>query len=285
MATTTPNFGWDIPQSTDLVKDGATAIAALGTDIDTALVDLKGGTTGQVLSKASNTDLDFTWSSVDPLTILDAKGDLITATAADTPARLAVGTNNQVLMADSSTSTGLKWGTVSSGGMTLIQETVASGLTSLSFSSIPNTYKSLLLVYNGLITSNNATAFNLRINNESASGTYRGLWFGQNSGFANGTLVGQAVTPTNFLRNVISSDGENTANGWLQIDNYASTTRLKNYMIDYSLQDSAIGSIYYTVNAIFNSTSAISSLDIVRTVGTGTFSNATNTSIRLYGVS
>ena len=63
MATTTTNFGWDIPQSTDLVKDGATAIAALGQDIDTALVDLKGGTTGQVLSKASNTDLDFTWAA------------------------------------------------------------------------------------------------------------------------------------------------------------------------------------------------------------------------------
>lgn len=43
-------------------------------------------------------------------TILDAKGDLIVATAADTPARLAVGSNNQVLMADSSQSTGVKWG-------------------------------------------------------------------------------------------------------------------------------------------------------------------------------
>ena len=63
MATTTTNFGWDIPQSTDLVKDGATAIAALGQDIDTSMVDLKGGTTGQVLKKASNTDMDFTWSS------------------------------------------------------------------------------------------------------------------------------------------------------------------------------------------------------------------------------
>jgi hypothetical protein len=63
MATTTTNFGWDIPQSTDLVKDGATAIAALGQDIDTALVDLKGGTTGQVLAKASGTDLDFSWSN------------------------------------------------------------------------------------------------------------------------------------------------------------------------------------------------------------------------------
>jgi hypothetical protein len=69
MATTTTNFGWDIPQSTDLVKDGATAIAALGQDIDTALVDLKGGTTGQVLAKASGTDLDFSWIEQDDTTL------------------------------------------------------------------------------------------------------------------------------------------------------------------------------------------------------------------------
>ena len=114
MATTTTNFGWDIPQSTDLVKDGATAIAALGQDIDTALVDLKGGTTGQVLAKASGTDLDFSWVAQDDSNaiqnaIVDAKGDLIAASAADTPARLAVGTDGQILTADSSTATGLKW--------------------------------------------------------------------------------------------------------------------------------------------------------------------------------
>lgn len=69
MATTTTNFGWDIPQSTDLVKDGATAIATLGQDIDTAFVDLKGGTTGQVLAKNSGTDLDFTWVEQDDTTL------------------------------------------------------------------------------------------------------------------------------------------------------------------------------------------------------------------------
>lgn len=64
MATTT-NFGWTTPDDTALVKDGASAIRTLGSGIDTSLVDLKGGTTGQVLSKATNTDLDFTWVNKD----------------------------------------------------------------------------------------------------------------------------------------------------------------------------------------------------------------------------
>ena len=63
MATTTPNFGWTVPTSSDLVKNGATAIETLGDAIDASLVDLKGGTTGQVLTKASGTDMDFTWSA------------------------------------------------------------------------------------------------------------------------------------------------------------------------------------------------------------------------------
>jgi hypothetical protein len=121
MPTTTPNFGWSVPVSTDLVKDGATAIELLGDSIDASLVDLKGGTTGQVLAKASGTDMDFSWVAVDPLTILDAKGDLITATAADTPARLAVGTNGQVLTADSTASTGIKWATPAGGGGKVLQ--------------------------------------------------------------------------------------------------------------------------------------------------------------------
>lgn len=124
MATTTTNFGWDIPQSTDLVKDGATAIAALGQDIDTSLVGLKGGTTGQVLSKTSATNMAFTWVDQDDSNaiqnaIMDAKGDLIVATAADTPARLAVGTNGYILTADSTAASGVKWAAPAGGGKVL----------------------------------------------------------------------------------------------------------------------------------------------------------------------
>ena len=135
MATTTPNFGWSVPTSTDLVKDGATAIETLGDSIDASLVDLKGGTTGQALVKNSNTDMDFIWSSIDPLTILDAKGDLISATAADTPARLAVGTNGHVLTADSTTATGLKWAAAAAGGGKVLQVVFASYATETTSTS------------------------------------------------------------------------------------------------------------------------------------------------------
>jgi len=145
MATTTPNFGWPVPTSTDLVKDGATAIEALGDGIDTSMVDLKGGLTGQVLAKATNADMDFSWVTTDDTNaiqnaIVDAKGDLIAATAADTPARLAVGANGTILTAASGESTGLKW----QGAWTTYTPTIANfvrgnGTETARYSRVGNT--------------------------------------------------------------------------------------------------------------------------------------------------
>lgn len=69
MANPTTNFGWVMPTSTDLVTDLPADFAVFGQGVDTTMADLKGGTTGQVLSKASNTDMDFTWIEQDDTTL------------------------------------------------------------------------------------------------------------------------------------------------------------------------------------------------------------------------
>ena len=115
MATTT-NYSWTTPDDTALVKDGAAAIRSLGTAIDTTVFN----NAGAAIAK----------------TIVDAKGDIIAATAADTVARLAVGANDSVLTADSSTATGLKWAIPAAGGKVLqvVSATTSTTATSTSTS-------------------------------------------------------------------------------------------------------------------------------------------------------
>lgn len=157
----TTNFNWPTPADTDLVKDGAAAIRNLGNGIDTSLIDLKGGTTGQILSKASNADMDFTFitpnvgditevqagtgisvaSGTGPIPVvtnsmateITAKGDLIVGTGSGTFDNLPVGTNGYTLVADSSVSpTGLKWAAPAGGGKVLqvVQGTTTTAATS-----------------------------------------------------------------------------------------------------------------------------------------------------------
>lgn len=201
MATTT-NFGWETPDDTDLVKDGAAAIRTALGGVDTSFVDLKGGTTGQVLAKASNTDLDFVWSadaSGIPATIFDAKGDIIAATAADTASRLAVGANNTVLTADSSTATGLKWATPASGGMTLLASGSLSG-SSVSVTSISQDYLDLVVyVSNWNMTSN--ADLHLRINNVASGYSKVYQNYEQSTYTGSGGINQSAGHLSNYLQN------------------------------------------------------------------------------------
>lgn len=280
MATTT-NFGWETPDDTDLVKDGALAIRTLGSAIDTSLVDLKGGTTGQVLSKTSDTDMDFTWVTSDDANaiqnaIVDAKGDLITATAADTPARLAVGANDQVLTADSTTSTGLKWATPSSGGMTLLSTTTLSG-SSTTISSISGSYTSLYLIYTGIQTSSDNSEIWIRFNSDTGT-NYDSVVFGA----ANTTFT------TNLFNNEskaiigkTTSDGASFYKGYGQmtINQYTSTST-KVFNGANSMRRNTNADIYGLQNiGQYRGSSAISSITF--TLNTGTYSAGT---VYLYGV-
>jgi len=215
MATTT-NFGWETPDDTDLVKDGAAAIRTSLNGVDSSFVDLKGGTTGQVLSKASGTDLDFTWVAQDDSNaiqnaIVDAKGDLIAATAADTPARLAVGTNGQVLTADSAEATGLKWAPASGGGLIKLAAATFSNVASFNPGSYFNsTYKRYKLIVTAYSSVNNAdlwVKFRYSSNSTSLSANYYSSYtgrayttaaiFGDVSNGSNGMAVGRMSSDSN----------------------------------------------------------------------------------------
>ena len=234
MATTT-NFGWNTPDNTDLVKDGALAIRTLGSAIDTSMADLRGGTTGQILAKQSNTDMDFQWIANDQgditevvagtglsgggtsgsvtltntvATAYDAKGDLIVGTGADTFSKLTAGTNGHVLTADSSTSTGLKWAAVASGGKVLqvvsatkadtFSSTAASptDITGISASITPsaNTSKILVLVTLGRVDSSAANNVAFRLLRDS-------------------TVIGGGTAVGNRLSSIISIGISGTNNG------------------------------------------------------------------------
>jgi hypothetical protein len=269
MATTT-NYSWTTPDDTALVKDGAAAIRSLGTAIDSTVFT----NAGAAVTKAT----------------VDAKGDLIAGTADNTIARLAVGANDTILTADSSTATGLKWAApAASGGITLITETTASALSSLTFGSIPSTYKELLLVWDGLACSDASTRFEIRLNNNSGTVYFNKLFSFTASGTLttnSGTALGANENATMAMVNTNPSSLDQRWAGTLRIYNYSSATKKKRYDYQTAGYNNSTGAPRGgSIIGTFDSTTAISSIDIFRGNGSGTFSNATDTSIRLYGIS
>lgn len=216
---------WVAPK-TDFVN-GDVLTATQMNNIGGDLAMFNGGTTGQVLSKASNANGDFAWTSETdpnaiPKTLIDAKGDVITATAADTPARIAVGTNGQVLTADSTTATGLKWSTPASGGLTLLSTTSLTG-TSVAINSISQSYKNLFIyVYHVNFASSDVPLFKLRNGTTNLTQSINGVAAGVASQRTNTSATAYFTLGTGTVNQY--NAGVNHNSGLLILNNYSSTT-------------------------------------------------------------
>ena len=172
MANPTTNFGWVMPTATDLVTDLPADFAVFGQGVDTSLADLNGGTTGQVLSKTSNTNLDFTWITdasgmPNPMT---TTGDTIYSSSGSTPARLGIGTTGQVL----TVAAGLpSWATP--GGAASFTQLAATATTTGSTVTVSGLsgYNTLWISWEAVGTDSTAEpVITLRFNSDTASNYY-----------------------------------------------------------------------------------------------------------------
>jgi hypothetical protein len=273
MSNPTTPFGWQMPQATDLVTDLPADFEVFGQAVATSMQDLLGGTTGQVLAKASDTDMDFVWSAdaagmTNPMT---TTADVIYSSSGSTPARLGIGTANQVLAVNSG-ATAPEWQTISSGGMTLLSTTTLSGA-STTISSIDQTYTDLQIIIfgytNGSANGQPRMYPNNVTNNADRVGTER-------SGGTNSLVGGQNGSLYWGFQNGDRTSDENS--GVCCIKNYASTTAYKPFYFSggYKLTTS-LGAYHY--GGQIKTTSAID--ELVFFADGGTFTSGT---VLIYGV-
>ena len=289
MANPTTNFGWVMPTSTDLVTDLPADFAVFGQGVDTTMAGLKGGTTGQILSKTSATDMAFTWITNDQgditgvtagtgisgggtsgdvtitntmATAITTAGDLIRGTGSGTFSRLGIGSTGDVLTVASGQPS---WAAPISGGMTVLASgSIANSTTGFSLTSISGSYNNLQLVIRNSYSTADVNS-RLRFNNVTTN-SY-GLIQTVTGGTTGNTVATTGYNPDSnlLLDNYNSSKAANTSIYVINIYDYAGNA-YKTGSINSIHQDRTTG-INEIVNGSFGfaSTTAISRIDFYST--------------------
>jgi hypothetical protein len=284
----TSNYGFVLPTSTDLVTDLPADFDVALQGVDTRLKALQPGTTlgdiayssatantntrlpigttGQVLAVSGGVPAWTTTADVTPLT---TKGDLFTFDTAD--ARLGVGTNGQTLVADSTASTGLKWATPASGGMTLLASGSLTGVSTVTTATI--SFTGYLQLYVQLIKPLPATdgaTHRVRFNGDTGANYDWGLsdQITQNFSETSFRLVGEADNATDV--NFASFTMGNPVNAGYKVIECASIVANQTTPANFRIN---------TAPAVYNAAAAITSVTIFLSSG-----NWTSGDYYVYGV-
>lgn len=264
-------------------------------------MDLKGGTTGQVLKKNSGTDMDFVWGTVagdiegvtagvgitgggtsgtvtitnDMATTITASGDIVVGTGSGTYDNLPIGTTGQILTADTTVSPyKVKWATPAAGGAYTLLETGTLTGASVTTGSLSQAYTDLYIQVIDYKPATDAARFRIRPNGVSAANSYTQ---GNNPG--DGTLTFDET----YIGITIDTDNTVVSNLiTISIPAYANTTTFKivtsnAVVVNATTTTSVSMSMYKT--GVTKAVSAITTLNFYPSAG-----NFTSGTYYVYGV-